>query len=176
MFANRCVGGIRIPCFVFYIVAIIAIFAYGYLLRKMSYPDVLEREVTSNPAWTNCDGWAMIHLFFWTFLGLWYPGRYGQVLIVSLVWEGFEDFLGRTKITVGGSRLQLVGETDDATKAPVEGENFWFGRYTTDSFFNLAGYIVGSALAKRFWPEDSCNCHLCVNAAQLRTPAPPKRV
>jgi hypothetical protein len=56
----------------------------------------------------------MTHLFFWTFLGFWYPGRYLQALGISLAWEGFEDVLGRTHITVGGSRLKTIGHSDDA--------------------------------------------------------------
>lgn len=164
MFASRCVGGVRIPCAVFYIVVIIAIFAYGFFVRKTGRPDILERPMTKDPAWTNADGWAMTHLFFWAFLGFWYPGRYVQALGISLLWEGFEDLLGRTNVTVGGSRLQLVGETDENTQRPKEEGMTWYGRYTTDSFFNLAGYIVGSALAARFWPEDACACSACRRA------------
>jgi hypothetical protein len=35
------------------------------------------------------------------------------------------------------------------------------GRYTTDTAYNLMGYIIGAALAKRFWPEDACKCTAC---------------
>ena len=157
MYVSRCIGGVHIPCVVFYIIIIIAILVYGYFIRKTGRPDVLERDVISDPAWDNCDGWAMTHLFFWGFLGFWFPGHYVQALGFSLGWEAFEDFLGRTKVSVGGSRLQLVGKTDDKTKLYVQGsdaEAFWYGRYVTDTFYNLTGYIIGSALAKRFWPEE----------------------
>ena len=162
MRAWRCIGGVRIPCVVFYIVAVIAIFAYGFFIRKSGRPDVLERLVTESPSWDNCDGWAMTHLFFWGFLGFWFPGNYLQALGVSLWWEKFEDGLGRAHITVGGSRLQTIGHTDDTCVYTDDSEGkFWYGRYVTDTFFNLAGYIVGSALAKAYWPKDACRCRLC---------------
>lgn len=170
MYASRRVGGFKIPCFVFYIVAIIAIFAYGYFIRKTGTPDVLERFVTEDPAVTNLDGWAATHFFFWTFLGFWFPGKYLQALGFSLAWEGFEDFLGRTHITVGGSRLQTIGHTDDETCTYTDDADgkFWYGRYTTDTAYNLMGYIIGSALAKRFWPEFACECSAAARPPQRK--------
>ena len=161
MYASRCVGGVRVSCAVFYIIAIVAIFVYGYFVRETGRPDVLGRNVTDDPAWDNCDGWAITHLLFWCFLGFWFPGRYAQALGFSLGWEAFEDFLGRTRIPVGGSRLQLVGETDEETQIPKKDKEFWYGRYATDTFYNLAGYIFGSALAGRLWPADACRCARC---------------
>jgi hypothetical protein len=168
MFASRCIGGLKIPCIVFYIIAVISIFAYGYFIRKSGRPDALERYITEDPSVQNLDGWAMTHLFLWTFLGFWYPGRYLQALGISLAWEGFEDTLGRTRITVGGSRLQLIGHVDDETCTHTDDsdEQFWYGRYTTDTAYNLMGYIIGSALAKRFWPEGACKCVACAASPQ----------
>jgi hypothetical protein len=163
MFASRCIGGVRIPCAVFYIVVILAIFAYGYYVRKSGKPDALERYITKDPAWVNCDGWAMTHFFFWAFLGFWFPGHYLQALGFSLGWEAVEDYLGRTHITVGGSRLQAIGHTDKETCIYTDDakDKFWYGRYVTDTFYNLAGYIIGSALSDKFWPKDSCDCSTC---------------
>lgn len=155
MFAYRRVGGARVPCFVFYLVVVFAIFAYGALLRRTGAPDVLERPVIDDPAVSNLDGWAATHFFFWAFLGFWFPGHHAQALGFSLAWEGFEDFLGRNRLALGGSRLQLVGDTDPATLAATgDSENYWYGRYTTDTAYNLMGYILGSALARRLWPAD----------------------
>jgi hypothetical protein len=153
MLASRQVGGRRVPCWVFYLVVVLAIFAYGAFVRKSGLPDVLERPVTEYPAVQNLDGWAATHLLFWTLLGFWFPGHYLQALVVSLGWEGIEDYLGRTNIKVGGRRLQLIGHTDaDCKYTGQDADTFWYGRYTTDTAYNLMGYIVGSALAGRFWP------------------------
>lgn len=153
MFVSRTVGGVKIPCCVFYIIVVLVIFAYGALIRQTGTPDVLERMVIDDPSVSNFDGWAATHLLFWTFLGFWFPGHYLQALGFSLAWEGFEDFLGRTKITMGGSRLQLVGGTDEDGGLTGD-DQYWYGRYTTDTAYNLIGYILGSALAARFWPPE----------------------
>ena len=165
MFASRCVGGLRVPCVVILLVVVLAIFAYGYLLRRLGHPDVLERPVIDDPAWVGFDGWGATHLFLWCFLGWWYPGHSVQALVVALLWEGFEDTLGRSRLTVGGSRLQLVGAVDETTGERLEDSEQdsmrWYGRFTTDSFFNLAGYTIGAALSKKFWPKDACGCARC---------------
>jgi hypothetical protein len=155
-------GCFAIPAFVWYIIVVIVIFAYGYILRQANRPDVLERKVIDDPAVHNCDGWAMTHLVFWGFLGFLYPGHYVQALICSLAWEGFEDFLGRTKITLGGSRLQLVGDVDEETQEVTGDDDMtWHGRYVTDTFYNLTGYIIGSWAGGKWWPDESCKEHGC---------------
>lgn len=151
-----------------YIVVVLAIFAYGYVLRRRGAADVLEQKVVDDPSVPGFDGWGATHLFFWAFLGFLYPNHYVGALVVSLVWEGVEDVLGRNRITVGGSRLQLVGDTDEdgqvvkADAADADG-GFWYGRYTTDPFFNLAGYVLGSAAANKWWPSTPCRAR--VNAS-----------
>ena len=166
MFATRCVGGLRVPGWVLCLVVVLFIFAYGAIIRRLGSPDVLERPFIDDPAVPNCDGWAMTHLIFWGFMGFWFPGRHLQALLISLAWEGFEDTLGRTNLKIGGKRLQLIGATDSDSKKPAgEGEDGdhlqWYGRFESDTFYNMTGYVIGSALAKRFWPEDACECSKC---------------
>ena len=159
MFASRLVGGSRVYAVGFYVVVVLAIFAYGALLRRRGLPDVLERPLTTSPSVQNLDGWAATHFFFWLALGVWFPGHYLQALGFSLAWEGFEDFLGRHPIRLGGRRLQLVGDVPahgggKSDGGGSDGEQYWYGRYTTDTAYNLMGYIVGTALASRFWPPE----------------------
>ena len=151
---RRC---IRVPCYVWLLFIVLVIIIYGAVLRKTGGADVLERKVIDDPAVANFDGWAGTHVIFWAFLGFLYPGKYVQALTVSLLWEGIEDFLGRNRMTVGGSRLQLVGATDDTGQTEDDNEAFWYGRYTTDPFFNMTGYILGSAAAERWWPSYPCS-------------------
>ena len=106
------------------------------------------------PSCVGFDGWGL-HLLFWTFIGFWFPGHELQALFVSLAWETFEDVLGRNHFEVGGKRIQTIGHTDSDCKYTDDAEgNYWYGRFTTDTFFNLAGYILGTALAKKFWPQE----------------------
>lgn len=139
------------------LVMVVLIFVYGAVIRHFRWPDVLERKVIDDPAVHNFDGWAGTHLIAWAFMGFVFPGRYVSALAVSLVWEGFEDTLGRTRLTVGGKRLQLVGATAEDGELAAADDEFWYGRYVTDSFFNLAGYIIGSAAAARLWPDAPCH-------------------
>lgn len=157
MWATRCVGGARVHSWVILMVAVLLIFLYGHVLRKLGRPDIFERPVIDDPAWVGFDGWGGLHLILWALLGFWFPGHELQALGASLLWEGFEDALGRHRLKVGGKRLQLVG----ATTAEEKEQMTWYGRFTTDSFFNLAGYIAGSALARRFWPAGACRCPRC---------------
>jgi len=153
LFTSRYFTSCPIPVYVWYIITIVAIFAYGHFLRQTGRPDVLEEKVIDDPAFQGCDGWAITHTLLWGFIGFLYPGHHIQALITGLVWEGFEDALGRNRIMVGGSRMQLVGDTDEETKHIDNTSGaFWYGRYTTDTFFNLFGYIVGSWAGSRWLP------------------------
>lgn len=146
----------RVRGYAWLLVVVLLIFVYGAVVRRFGLPDVLERSVIDDPAVHNFDGWAGTHLIFWAFMGFLYPGHYVSALGVSLAWEGFEDALGRTRLTVGGRRVQLVGATEADGPQPAGGE-YWYGRYVTDSFFNLAGYILGSAAAARLWAPRACS-------------------
>lgn len=153
--SGRC---FRIPCYVWLLLVVLAIIVYGWVLRRLGAADVLERKVIDDPAVHNFDGWAGTHFLFWAFLGFLYPGHHVQALAASLGWEAVEDRLGRSNLTVGGRRLQLVGDTDaaGAPAAPGAKPAFWYGRYVTDTFFNLAGYILGSAAGARWFPDRPC--------------------
>ena len=152
MFANRIINGIKIPCAALYIVAIILIVAYGFLIRSTKIPDILEKKVIDHPSCPGFDGWAVAHFLFFGIIGYLYPGHYIQVLIVSLAWEGIEHFLGQCKVMVGGKRLQLIGAQDEDGRYTGD-EDFWYGRFITDSFFNVSGYIIGTEASKKYWPN-----------------------
>lgn len=153
MFANRYVRGVKIPCVVFYIIAVILIFAYGAYIRASGTPDILEKKVIDHPSCPGFDGWGVLHFFFFGVIGLFYPGHHFQALLISFVWEGIEHVLGQTKITVGGSRLQLVGDQDEEGRYTGDDEKYWYGRFISDPLFNIAGYILGSEVSKRYWPN-----------------------
>lgn len=145
-----------LPGYVPLLMVVLFILIYGAIVRRFGWPDVLERKVIDDPSVHNFDGWAGAHFIFWAFMGFLIPDRYVSALGISLLWEGIEDNLGRHKIMVGGKRLQLVGATEEDGDIQEDDEAFWYGRYVTDTFFNLAGYILGSAAAQRFWSETTC--------------------
>lgn len=153
MFANRKIRGVTVPCVALYIVVVLAIFVYGHFLRTTRTVDHLETKVVDHPSCPGFDGWAVGHFFFFALLGWLYPGRHVQFLLVSLGWETFEHLLGQTKLAVGGSRLQLIGDQDEEGKSTGKDDRYWYGRFVTDNSFNMSGYILGSAAAERWWPN-----------------------
>jgi hypothetical protein len=153
MFANRTIGGVKIPCVAIYIVAVLLIIAYGAILRKTGTKDPLERKIIDHPSCPGFDGWAVTHFFLFAFLGLLYPGHYLQALLVSIGWEAVEHCLGTNQIEVSGKRLQLVGDQDEEGRPTGNNEAWWYGRFTTDPCFNMAGYVLGSTAASKFWPN-----------------------
>ena len=157
MFANRTIRGVKIPCVAFYIIAVLAIITYGHYIRSTGTRDVLETKIIDHPSCNGLDGWGMTHFFFFLGLGILYPGHYFQCLVVSLGWEGIEHILGTCPIEINGKRLQLMGDQDEDGRPikPKEGEppKYWYGRFLSDSFLNLSGFIIGSALGNRYWPN-----------------------
>lgn len=154
MFANRWIRGKKFPCVAFYVVCVLAIIIYGMYVRKHKIKDPLERKIIDHPSTPGFDGWAVTHFIFFLAVGVLYPGHHLQCLVVSVGWEAIEHLLGTTDIKVSGRRLQLIGDQDE-NGAPVEpkDEQWWYGRFTTDPCFNMAGYAIGSAIAARYWPN-----------------------
>lgn len=154
MFANRTIGGVRIPCVAIYVIVVFAIVLYGHYLRKTETKDILERKIIDHPSCPGFDGWACSHFLLFGLLGFLFPGHHVQALVVSLGWEGVEHFLGTNNLEFSGKRLQLIGDQDEDGR-PIKSEKpaYWYGRFVTDNSFNLSGYILGSAIASRWWPN-----------------------
>ena len=73
--------------------------------------------------------------------------------MVSFAWEGIEHLFGQVNVKVGGSRLQLIGDQDEDGRYTGDDDNYWFGRFISDPLFNMTGYILGSEVSKRYWPN-----------------------
>jgi hypothetical protein len=145
MFANRYIGGFRVPCFAIYVVIILAIVVYGYFLRKTKTSDFLAKRIYHHPICQDIDGWSISHIIFFGVLGFLYPGKHLQFFIVGTIWEIIETVLGQNKLEISGKRLQLIGEQDpDGASMP---DAFWYGK-ESDILMDVAGYAMGSALAK----------------------------
>lgn len=153
MFANRYIQGVKVPCVALYIVVVLFIIAYGYFIRRTGTRDVLEKKIIDRKGFEGCDGWGLTHLIFFAVLGVLYPGHYVQALAVSFGWEAVEDFLGTHKIEVSGKRLQLIGDTDADGKPTGNTDGYWYGRLS-DVALNMSGYVLGSAFAESYWPND----------------------
>lgn len=154
MFANRYIRGVKVPCVAILIVAVIAIVAYGYYLRRTKSRDILETPILKKkPGFDGFDGWGLTHALLYAVLGYLYPGHHLQAFTVSVAWELIETFLGTSDIRVGGRRLQLIGDTDEEGRPTGKSDGYWYGK-ELDVIVNMGSYCIGSALADKYWPND----------------------
>lgn len=160
MFANRSIGGYTVPCAALYIVAVILIILYGYFLRKTKTRDILAKRIFHHPICQEIDGWSVTHLVFFGLLGLLYPGHYLQFLAVGVAWEVIETGLGQNNIEVSGKRLQLIGEQDEEGNSTGKKDAYWYGK-ESDVIMDVLGYMLGSFLAERYWPNGAEPKRLC---------------
>jgi hypothetical protein len=155
MFANRTIRGTKVPSIAVYIVCVILIVLYGWFLRKTETKDRLAVPFCpDNPLIADIDGWSITHFLFFGLLGAMYPGHYIQFALVGIGWELVETALGQNKIEVSGKRLQLVGDQDDDGKPTGDDDAYWYGRQS-DVLIDVLGYILGSALAQKYWPNET---------------------
>ncbi|MCE7959507.1 MAG: hypothetical protein DYH06_16465, partial [Acidobacteria bacterium ACB2] len=170
MFANRVIGGVKVPCVALYIVCVIVIILYGYFLRKTKTQDVLAKRIYHHPVCQEIDGWSVSHFLFFGLLGLLFPGHHLQFLLVGIFWEIVETALGQNNIEVSGKRLQLIGEQDEEGNSTGKSDAYWYGK-ESDIVMDIVGYCLGSAIAGRYWPNE------CENRAALppsaTAPPPP---
>lgn len=171
MFANRFIGGYKVPCVVLYIVVVLVIILYGYFLRKTKTQDVLAKQIFHHPICQEIDGWSISHLLFFGLLGFLYPGHYLQFLVIGIFWEVIESVLGQNQIELSGKRLQLVGEQDEEGNSTGKDDAYWYGK-ESDIVMDILGYCIGSALAERYWPNE-CERPQNPQKTPSQAPAPP---
>ncbi len=130
--------------YVFYIISIIvilSIIAYGKILKQHKKADILEKKICDADF---CDGWTILHVLLYLLFGYFFPDRHLLFLIVSIIWELFETYLGTHKLMINGKRFVLIGKTDlDGNLTGEDDDNdFWYGRIS-DVAFNMLGYTLG---------------------------------
>jgi len=167
MFANRVIGGVKVPCAALYIICVLVIIIYGYFLRATKTRDVLAQRLYHHPLCPDIDGWSVSHFLFFGLLGVLYPGHHLQFFAVGALWEVIETGLGQNRVEVSGKRLQLIGEQDEDGSSTGKDDAFWYGK-ASDITVDAAGYALGSWYAEKYWPNE------CETAGQY-PPAPPRR-
>lgn len=152
MFANRRVCGVLAPCAALCLLVVLAIVAYGAVLRRSGAKDPLARRLYHHPVCQEVDGWSVSHFLFFGLLGFFYPGQHAQFFVAGVLWEVVETCLGQNELQVSGRRLQLVGDQDAEGVSTGDDAAFWYGK-ESDIVMDVAGYAAGSALAERYWPN-----------------------
>ena len=152
MFATRYIYGNKVPCIVFYIICIFIIILYGYFLRQTKTKDCLSSRIFHHSICQDIDGWSISHLLFFGILGIFFPGKHLQFLIVGTGWEIIETVLGQNKLEVSGKRLQLIGDQDNEGNTTGNDDAYWYGK-ESDIIMDVLGYCIGSAWASKYWPN-----------------------
>lgn len=102
--------------------------------------------VSRNPAKNKCenvkfDGWSLGHMIIYFALGLFVPGYWAQILVLSVLCEAFEYIVG------------------------------WRARWLIDPIANMAGYILGHIafidLSGQKWMTSVYTTGACVVATSL---------
>lgn len=152
MFANRYIGGVKVPCVALYIVVVLAIVVYGWILRRTETKDRLATRIYHHPILQDIDGWSITHFLFFGCLGVLFPGQYLQFLLVGIGWEVIETVLGQNQLEVSGKRLQLIGDQDDEGKPTGKNDAYWYGK-SSDIIVDILAYTLGSTWAEKYWPN-----------------------
>jgi hypothetical protein len=124
-------------------------------------------KVLDHPIAQKIDGWSVSHLVFFFILGVLFPRRHLQFLLVGYGWEVIETYLGQGDIRLSGMRIKLIGENvpqvqpDGSVKYVADDDQYWYGK-ESDVIMDILGYSIGSYLADMFWPnpntKDPCPC------------------
>ncbi len=140
------IGNIEISVIVIILAVIIVIFIYGYIVRNYLHKDVLEQNFASC---TGCDYWAGSHFLLFMLLGYMFPDKLLLMMILGIIWEFIETYLGTQKLKLFGRRVVLIGNTNEngETKSNDEDDSWWYGR-VTDIAFNLMGLITGYGISE----------------------------
>jgi hypothetical protein len=142
-FFNYCLSMSHILIF---IVGVIVI--YGFWVRnKVAKTGDFENSDILMKKFANCEGcdlWAVSHLLLYALLGYMFPQHLFLLMIIGVIWEFIEDYLGTLKLDfMGYGRMaEVLGAVDK------NGESvWWFGR-VTDIAFNMIGLISGYEIAR----------------------------
>jgi hypothetical protein len=146
MFASRTIRGVEIPCVTVYVICVIVIIAYGFLLSRLKTRDYMAERVLEKVPEVDArlDWWSVSHLLFFGLLGVLYPGKHLQFLVVGALWEVIESAAGSPKSPLA----KWMGQNMENNQAA---SGYWYGRLS-DVLMDMVGYTVGSAWAARYWP------------------------
>jgi TctA family transporter len=83
-------------------------------------PHVSLNPKKNDPKLLNIDGWSIGHIMVYISIGLFFPGKYLAVLVISILCEAYEYAVG------------------------------WRARWLLDPVVNMVGYILGSLIEKYY--------------------------
>lgn len=83
------------------------------------------------------DTWSVIHFLFYGFVGYLYPQTLILTMILGILWEIFEFYVGKNKPSI----LKNIGFCSTDGKEKI----WWYGKIS-DIIVNYIGFIIGKFL------------------------------
>ena len=88
-------------------------------IQKLT-PHVSTNPKKNDPKLLNIDGWSVGHVLIYASIGMFFPGKYMEILVISLLCEVYEYAVG------------------------------WRARWLLDPLANMLGYVLGELIESRF--------------------------
>lgn len=88
-------------------------------IQKLT-PNVSTNPKKNDPKLLNIDGWSVGHVLIYASIGMFFPGKYMEILVISLLCEAYEYAVG------------------------------WRARWLLDPVANMLGYVFGELIESRF--------------------------
>lgn len=128
---------------IFAIVITFIVIYFGYLLftygkNNMAQHDPFNK-IIFNIKDDCCSSWAISHFILFFIIGYLFPDAW-IVLILGILWEFAEDFLGSVKIIKGKSVRTITG-------TQIQYNNWWSGSMK-DIMLNTLGFLLGRTTKK----------------------------
>jgi hypothetical protein len=139
-------NGVDIFYFLIFIICVLVIFIYGrYRCLNTRYKDPLQRKLFKKISGHDLDGWSAVHFMFYLFVGFLYPSSIILTIILSIIWELFETWVGLTKPKF----LENYGFCKVATDKKNNNKIWWYGKLS-DIIVNLLGFLLGKNINNYF--------------------------
>jgi hypothetical protein len=123
---------------------------YNIILRylykdKFIYHDILNKKIFNLDILENCcSGWTLSHFILFFILGLLFPDCIVVILIISVLWEFIEVFIGHY-VNGNNWKRQITRNNGNIEYST----NWWAGSYK-DILVNILGFMTGYVLIKTY--------------------------
>lgn len=124
---------------------VLSVFGYGWYRCNniKNHKDILEFSLFGNSKSMGVDGWLLSHFVFFTVLGYLYPETLRISIIIGLMWEAFEWYVGVYK----PKALEGMGFCPSPSGRKKAGEVWWYWKWQ-DPLSNTLGFLLGKYLQK----------------------------
>ena len=115
----------------------------------LQYPLLDKSNIFSNIS----DGWSISHLILFLLLANIYPKEIMFLILIGILWELFELFLGKSELfgfssLTNSKILKKIGNNSKCKIMTDEHQSWWYAKWT-DIILNNLGCLIGYYLYKK---------------------------